>query len=97
MRRAAVAALRYRKVLRFISRSPACQRRQALIITLRPAVFNRNAPPLNESRAVQALEESGNDETQVILRQAPQKSDHRTTACCARRERPRGRPLALHP
>src|SRR5215470_14678061 len=50
---------------------------EALIIALRPAIFDRDAPPLNESRAVQALEESGNDETQIILRQAAQKSDHR--------------------
>src|SRR5262249_7737065 len=56
------------------------------------AVFDGDAAPLDESRAVQALQEPGNDEAQIILRQAAQKSNHRHRRLLrARRERPCGR------
>ena len=43
------------------------QRGQALVIALRPAVFDRDAAPLDESSPVEALVKAGNDEALLCV------------------------------
>src|SRR5262249_8826297 len=68
------------------------ERRQPLVIALRPAVFDRNVAALDETRPIEALTECGQDEVQVARPQTAEESNHRHRRLLrARRQRPKKR------
>ena len=69
------------------------QRRQAIILALRPAIFDRNGAPLNPAEFVQSLHKGGGPGTPSRRRGYAQEPDGGQLARLLRprHERPRGR------
>jgi hypothetical protein len=73
----------------------SCQRRQSIILTLGPAVFDRHIPALDEAGFAQTLAERGHHRGVSARRFAVEPSDHRHRRLLRlRRKRPRGRRAA---
>jgi hypothetical protein len=53
------------------------QRRQLVIVIVRPAIFNRDVPAFDESGFGQAIAERGDKVRGTGCRRAPEKTDHR--------------------
>src|SRR5262245_30237404 len=68
------------------------QRRQSMVLTLRPAVLDRYIPTLDKGCFVKASMERGDNACRVAGPPAANEPDHRhRRLLCARRERPRRR------
>jgi hypothetical protein len=68
------------------------ERRQPLVIALRPAVFDRDVAALDEAHPTEALVECGHDEVEVARAQTAEESNHRDGRLLReRRERPKKR------
>src|SRR5262249_24152977 len=66
------------------------ERRQPIIVTFRPAVFDRDVPTLNKSGFVQPPRECGHEVCIGVQGGAVEKTDCRHRLLCSRRKRPCG-------
>jgi hypothetical protein len=70
----------------------ACEFRQSIHLTLRPAIFDAYIAMLDVTSLTQALAERGDEMSECPGRSAVEESDHRDRRLLGpRRERPRGR------